>query len=242
MACVLLCEQMYEYLGSKGFNPGAEFHAAIREGKARGIPVVFGDQHSSETMKNIGATLSLPRLLQVVMNPQYQSKMMTAFQAIEAKLRAYNAANPNEALKRPSRIVSGGTASAEDQALEALVVLAEAMKNRETSREMVALMHANVPEIAQALIFDRDVYLWRSLQRLADEPTAATTAPGATGRRVVVGVVGFGHLDGIEKEFRKATGRDKLGGSGNAARGVTAGGSGSGPIQLPPSTPPVIHL
>jgi pheromone shutdown protein TraB len=82
------------------------------------------------------------------------------------------------------------------------------------------LLTEEFPEVANALIHDRDKAMWKSLQQMASEPSGAR-------RRVVVGVVGFAHLDGIERQYRIADGQTKI-------------ASNDEPKQLPP--PDVIHL
>ncbi len=92
------------------------------------------------------------------------------------------------------------------------------------------LMNSTLPEVAQALIHDRDRVMWTSLESLAHQ-TPVSHAASAPGRRVVVGVVGFAHLDGIERLARAADGFDKL----NAPASVNT-------KQIPAPAPPVIHL
>lgn len=67
-----------------------------------------------------------------------------------------------------------------------LAASVEALKTRKAAQAMTAALRQFNPKLAKALIDDRDKYMVKRLRKLE-------------GR--VVGVVGLGHLDGIEREW-----------------------------------------
>ncbi|XP_045111727.1 traB domain-containing protein-like isoform X2 [Portunus trituberculatus] len=77
----------------------------------------------------------------------------------------------------------------------------EKCKQRDFILEMLAEMTGQFPAISEVFVKERDVYLCRSLQ------LAAQPLPGK-GARVVVGVVGIGHVPGITEHWGKVTEAD----------------------------------
>ncbi|XP_050699906.1 traB domain-containing protein-like isoform X3 [Eriocheir sinensis] len=77
----------------------------------------------------------------------------------------------------------------------------ERCKQRDFILEMLAEMTGQFPAISEVFVKERDLYLCRSLQ------VAAHTPPGMA-PRVVVGVVGIGHVPGIVERWGTVTDRD----------------------------------
>ncbi len=66
--------------------------------------------------------------------------------------------------------------------------MVEKLKNRKLVRQFVQVMKQAYPEVVNVMLTERDVVMAANLRR----------CPG----KVVVGVVGLAHLDGIEKYFK----------------------------------------
>ena len=66
--------------------------------------------------------------------------------------------------------------------------MVEKLKNRNLVRRFVQVMKQAYPEVVNVMLTERDVVMAANLRR----------CPG----KVVVGVVGLAHLDGIEKHFK----------------------------------------
>jgi pheromone shutdown protein TraB len=66
--------------------------------------------------------------------------------------------------------------------------MVEKLKNRKLVRRFVQVMKQAYPEVVNVMLTERDVVMAANLRR----------CPG----KVVVGVVGLAHLDGIEKHFK----------------------------------------
>src|SRR5690242_8211885 len=108
MRCDVMCDSqsgdmfggilrmMYDYLGRNGFRVGAEFTEAMTLAKQRGIPLIFGDQNASQTMKNISANFKWTSLLPLIMNPAYQQKLMTVQSEMAKRLAEYHANHPDQ--------------------------------------------------------------------------------------------------------------------------------------------------
>lgn len=70
--------------------------------------------------------------------------------------------------------------------------MVEKLKNRKLVRQFVQVMRQTYPELVSVMLTERDVFMAANLRR----------CPG----KVVVGVVGLAHLDGIEKHFKPIMG------------------------------------
>jgi pheromone shutdown protein TraB len=169
----LSLQGFYRFLRSLGMDPGAEFKAAIDAASAHGARVVYGDRDVQDTLQRLAGAVRLQDVL----------RMMSA-----------------EGPRPPQHLVEfferGGEASV--GAFEAQV---EAMKTRGMAREMSDYLRQLNPQLAAALIDERDEHMTRQLA-------------GMRGR--VVGVVGLAHLDGIERRWEQM-GYGTGGGGGVAA-------------------------
>ncbi|CAL4093167.1 unnamed protein product, partial [Meganyctiphanes norvegica] len=83
----------------------------------------------------------------------------------------------------------------------------ERCKQRDFIEEMLAEMTGQFPAISEVFVKERDIYLCRSLQAAAHPIPDPSSPTGVTGR-VVVGVVGIGHVPGIVERWGKVTEAD----------------------------------
>jgi len=88
------------------------------------------------------------------------------------------------------------TSTSSDDPAQALKDSVEAMKSRKYWRERLHEMDSRLPAIAQALIHERDEYMVRELLK----------APGET----IVAVVGFGHMEGIERLWKDVSAYNRI--------------------------------
>jgi len=77
-----------------------------------------------------------------------------------------------------------------------LRVMVETMKTKQTTKDLMDVFKAEVPEIYNALVGERDIYMSNGLDSLNQFQT-------------IVAVMGLGHLDGVESNLR-ALGWSKL--------------------------------
>ncbi|XP_071542049.1 uncharacterized protein [Panulirus ornatus] len=83
----------------------------------------------------------------------------------------------------------------------------EKCKQRDFIEEMLAEMTGQFPAISEVFVKERDLYLCRSLQAAA-QPVPNPMSPTGISPRVVVGVVGIGHVPGIVEHWGKVTDAD----------------------------------
>ncbi|XP_063612512.1 uncharacterized protein LOC134785999 [Penaeus indicus] len=83
----------------------------------------------------------------------------------------------------------------------------EKCKQRDFIEEMLAEMTGQFPAISEVFVKERDIYLCRSLQAAA-QPVPNPMSPSGMSPRVVVGVVGIGHVPGIVEHWGKITDED----------------------------------
>ncbi|KAK3871817.1 hypothetical protein Pcinc_023066 [Petrolisthes cinctipes] len=83
----------------------------------------------------------------------------------------------------------------------------EKCKQRDFIEEMLAEMTGQFPAISEVFVKERDLYLCRSLQAAA-QPVPNPLSPTGMSPRVVVGVVGIGHVPGIVDHWGKVTDAD----------------------------------
>lgn len=83
----------------------------------------------------------------------------------------------------------------------------EKCKQNDFLEEMLAEMTGEFPAISEVFVKERDIYLTRSLQAAA-QPVPDATSPTGYSPRVVVGVVGIGHVQGIVQRWGTVTEAD----------------------------------
>lgn len=83
----------------------------------------------------------------------------------------------------------------------------EKCKQKDFIEEMLAEMTGQFPAISEVFVKERDIYLCRSLQAAA-QPVPNPTSLSGIAPRVVVGVVGIGHVPGIVERWGTVTDED----------------------------------
>ncbi|KAK7067316.1 hypothetical protein SK128_015862 [Halocaridina rubra] len=83
----------------------------------------------------------------------------------------------------------------------------EKCKQRDFIEEMLAEMTGQFPAISEVFVKERDIYLCHSLQAAA-QPVPNPMSSTGISPRVVVGVVGIGHMPGISERWGKVTDED----------------------------------
>lgn len=86
---------------------------------------------------------------------------------------------------------------------EEFQVFVEQMKTKETSMEFMGEIRKAAPELYNALVGERDVFMGRGMNALFS--SALPPSPSAPGERsldTMVAVIGLGHVDGVGKELR----------------------------------------
>ncbi|GIY15391.1 traB domain-containing protein [Caerostris darwini] len=83
----------------------------------------------------------------------------------------------------------------------------ERCKQKDLLEEMLAEMTGEFPELSQVFVTERDIYLTYSLQ-MAALPIISPRSPDIATPSTVVGVVGIGHVPGIQERWGKVKDED----------------------------------
>lgn len=166
---------IYRALHRLGFASGVEFKAAIKTAENFGISIVLGDQPLQVTMEHLGTAFrkdfDLPRLAAMLMSQSGpQSRESSAEKAVREAFQA---------------VASGDMAKGQEKLTELI--------DRDTVNQLIEPMRVFAPNVTQALVHQRDVFMVKKLitasERLPEE------------KRVIVGIVGLAHVDGIVNEW-----------------------------------------
>ena len=163
---------MYRVLHSLGMEVGGEFKAAMLTAEQSGAKLVYGDRNVEETMAKLAAAIRIQDVFKIMSGggPRPPQNMVDYFE------------NSNTS-DRHSSSSSTSSSSTGSSRIEAQV---EAMKTRRMARQMSDWLREINPDLATALIDERDEHMVHTLRKL---------------RGRVVGVVGLAHLDGIERRW-----------------------------------------
>ena len=160
----LAISSLYKKLDRMGFSSGQEFLTAIREAEASGATLVLGDRPVDVTLKRLQQSIEKTGL-----------KEVTAFATSQAE-------SPEEKLLASK--IGARDADMTGSDAQQLANTVEALKERKNVRRIMGSLQASLPEVYQALIGERDVFMTSSILK-------------AGGQRAVA-VVGMAHMDGIE--------------------------------------------
>ena len=156
-------QSMYKKLESDGFIPGAEFINAVEEGLDQGATIVLGDRDMDVTLRRIAQALAStdPKKLQEV-DKKLTETMKNEIPEVEEWQR------------------TGKVALEPDEFKDFI----ETLKSRDTTDRLMAIFQQEVPQIHDALVAERDVYMANNIDRLSQFQS-------------MVAVMGLGHLDGV---------------------------------------------
>ena len=156
-------QSMYKKLESDGFIPGAEFINAVEEGLDQGATIVLGDRDMDVTLRRIAQALAStdPKKLQEV-DKKLTETMKNEIPEVEEWQR------------------TGKVALEPDEFKDFI----EKLKSRDTTDRLMTIFQQEVPQIHDALVAERDVYMANNIDRLSQFQS-------------MVAVMGLGHLDGV---------------------------------------------
>ena len=167
---------MYTKLESEGFKAGDEFINSVREGLAIGSTIVLGDRDVEVTLKRLTQALAKTDIRKLLSSDSEVEKSM------EGLLPEQMKAN----MKEPSDSVTMGV---DDATFNSFV---ETMKAKENVKKIMGALKETAPEIYQAMVAERDVYMARGLDELGNN------VKGGSSVETTVAVMGMAHVDGVE--------------------------------------------
>ncbi|KAI0565335.1 TraB [Gracilaria domingensis] len=166
---------IYRALHRLGFASGVDFKAAIETAEDLKVPIVLGDQDLRTTMRRLGegfrSDFDLQRMMAILMT---RSKSQAPESPLERKL--------GEAFQA---MASGDPKSGQEKLAELI--------DRNTVHQLIEPMRMLTPNIARAMLYERDVIMTENLIK------ASKNLPEK--KNVIVGIVGLAHVEGIADEW-----------------------------------------
>ena len=156
---------LYSKLESEGFSAGEEFVVAVKEGLNVGSKIILGDQDVEVTLRRLTEALSKTDM----------KKLLAADSEIEQKMKQFMPDN-GTSLEGPG---SG------EMSKEEFKYFVETIKAKENVKMLMANLKSVAPEVYQAMVGERDLYMANGLDRLNQFDS-------------IVAVMGIAHVDGVE--------------------------------------------
>jgi len=183
---------MYGKLESEGFKAGDEFAMSVREGIAIGSTIVLGDRDVEVTLRRLTQALTKTDI----------RKLLAADSEVNSSMEELLPEGMKNQLKQSSSSGGGNGSSStsvtsmgiEDVAIDKgeFQTFVETMKAKENVKKIMRGLQSTAPEIYEAMVAERDVYMARGLDELAlnlkDKSVGNTVA-----------VMGMAHVDGVER-------------------------------------------
>lgn len=166
---------MYGKLESEGFKAGDEFVMSVREGLAIGSTIVLGDRDVEVTLKRLTQALGKTDL----------RKLLSSNSEVEKSMEGLLPQEMKNQMKQSSDSVTMGV---DDATFNNFV---ETMKAKENVKKIMTALKDTAPEIYEAMVAERDVYMARGLDELGNNVKTSVDT--------TVAVMGMAHVDGVER-------------------------------------------
>mmetsp|Transcript_4810 Transcript_4810/g.9174 ORF Transcript_4810/g.9174 Transcript_4810/m.9174 type:complete len:512 (+) Transcript_4810:133-1668(+) len=164
---------LYQKLESEGFSAGEEFIVAVREGLNVGSQIVLGDQDVEVTLRRLTEALSKTDM----------KKLLAADAEIEQNMKELLPADV-------AKSVNAGAGGSGEMTKEEFRYFVETIKAKENVRVLMDTLKSVAPEVYQAMVGERDVYMANGLDRLNQFDS-------------IVAVMGVAHVDGVERTLKE---------------------------------------
>lgn len=168
---------MYTKLESEGFKAGDEFINSVREGLAIGSTIVLGDRDVEVTLKRLTQALAKTDIRKLLSSDSEVEKSMEGLLPEQMKTNMK---------QQTSDSVTMGV---DDATFNSFV---ETMKAKENVKKIMGALKETAPEIYQAMVAERDVYMARGLDELGMNVKSGSSV------ETTVAVMGMAHVDGVE--------------------------------------------
>ena len=156
---------LYKKLESEGFEAGEEFVIAVREGLNVGSKIILGDQDVEVTLRRLTEALSKTDL----------KKLLAADSEMEQNMKQF----------MPDNGTSLEGSGSGEMNKEEFKYFVETIKAKENVKMLMANLKSVAPEVYQAMVGERDLYMANGLDRLNQFDS-------------IVAVMGIAHVDGVE--------------------------------------------
>jgi pheromone shutdown protein TraB len=168
---------MYGKLESEGFKAGDEFVMSVREGLAIGSTIVLGDRDVEVTLKRLTQALAKTDL----------RKLLSSDSEVEKSMEGLLPQQMKDQMKQPSS--DSVTMGVDDATFNSFV---ETMKAKDNVKKIMGALKDTAPEIYEAMVAERDVYMARGLDELGMNVKNGSV-------ETTVAVMGMAHVDGVER-------------------------------------------
>jgi hypothetical protein len=186
-------KKMYGKLESEGFKAGDEFAMSVREGLSIGSTIVLGDRDVEVTLKRLTRALAKTDI----------RKLLSPDSEVEKSMEELLPPDMKNQLKSQGGSGSGGGSNSmsvtsmgmEDVAIDKgeFTTFVETMKAKENVKKIMNALKSTAPEIYEAMVAERDVYMAAGLDELGD-----TLSEYGRSVETTVAVMGMAHVDGVE--------------------------------------------
>lgn len=155
-------KSMYGKLESEGFKAGDEFGQSVKEGLAIGSTIVLGDRDVEVTLRRLTQALTKTDI----------RKLLSADSEVEKSMEGLLPEGMKNQLKQPSGGGSNGEGnpmSVDDVAInkQEFTTFVETMKQKENVKTIMAALKKTAPEIYEAMVGERDVYMGKFLYSIS---------------------------------------------------------------------------
>jgi len=175
---------MYSKLDDEGFKAGEEFVIAIREGLALNAAIVLGDRDVEVTLRRLTEALGKTDLKKLFASDSDLEKAMDSLMpsgSRSATMAAMSGGGSGKDLEN----IAGEKISKEE-----FKQFVETIKARDNVRLVMQKMREVAPELYNAMVAERDVYMANGIDKLDQFDC-------------MVAVVGIAHVDGIETNLKE---------------------------------------
>lgn len=184
---------MYGKLESEGFKAGDEFAMSVREGLAIGSTIVLGDRDVEVTLQRLTRALAKTDIRKLLSADSEVNSSMEAMlpEGMKSQLRQQSNGGGGGG---DSMSVSGMGMGGDDIKIEKgeFQDFVETMKAKENVKKVMGALRSTAPEIYEAMVAERDVYMARGLDELGNTLGAGSSVDNT------VAVMGMAHVDGVE--------------------------------------------
>lgn len=152
---------LYKKLESDGFSAGEEFVVAVKEGLNIGSKIILGDQDVEVTLRRLTEALTKTDI----------KKLLAADGEMEENMKQLMPEN--------------STGASGEMSTDEFKYFVETIKAKDNVKMLMANLKSVAPEIYQAMVGERDLYMANGLDRLNQFDS-------------IVAVMGIAHVDGVE--------------------------------------------
>ena len=186
-------KNMYGKLESEGFKAGDEFAMSVREGLAIGSTIVLGDRDVEVTLRRLTKALSKTDIRKLLSSDTELEKITN--ELLPENLKSQMLKNQNSQRGNVGvgigKIISDQSSGEVEVDKADFTSFVETMKEKENVKKIMAALQKTAPEIYEAMVAERDLYMAKGLDELNDNLKSDA--------KDTVAVMGMAHVDGVER-------------------------------------------